>query len=62
MTINLEVVMIPKKCFQFSINFVEKKKSNLCKLEVNDMNKFFATIGPTLSKNFVKFKYNDKMS
>ena len=26
------------------------------------MNKFFATIGPTLSKSFVEFKYNDKSS
>ena len=26
------------------------------------MNMFFATIGPTLSKNFVEFKYNDKIS
>ena len=26
------------------------------------MNKFFATIGRTLSKNVVEFKYNDKIS
>ena len=26
------------------------------------MNKIFATIGPTLSKNFVEFKYNNKIS
>ena len=41
-----------------------EKEIQFVKLEVNDMNKFFATIGPTLSKNFVEFelKYNDKNS
>ena len=48
--------------FQVFNKFCGKVKSNLCNLEVNDMNKFSATIGPTLSKNFVEFKYNDKIS
>ena len=48
--------------FQVFNKFCGKKKSNSCKLEVNDMNKFFATIGPTLSKKLVEFKYNDKIS
>ena len=51
-----------KKMFQVFNNFCGKKKSNTCSLEVNDMNKFFATIGPKLAKNFVEFKYNDKSS
>ena len=62
MTINLEFVMIPKKMFQVFKKFCGKNKSNSCKLEVNDMNKFFATIGPQLSIKFVEFKYNDKIS
>ena len=51
-----------KKMFQVFKKFCGKKKSNSCKLEVNDMNKFFATIGPQLSIKFVEFKYNDKIS
>ena len=51
-----------EKIFQVFNNFCGKKKSNFCKLEVNEMNIFFATIGPTLSKNFVEFKDNNKIS
>ena len=52
-----------KKIFQVFNKFCGKE-IQFVKLEVNDMNKFFATIGPTLSKNFVEFelKYNDKNS
>ena len=40
-----------QKMFQVFNKLCGKKKSNSCKLEVNDMNKFFATIGPTFQKN-----------